>query len=65
MNEILEFLEVSVGDGEQVNNRHHLLLQRQRIVFTQPQLSLELLTLATLLSCSQLTAAGAQVAGEG
>ena len=65
VDEVLQLLEVGVGDGEQVDDghdlhqyhhhRHHhyhhhyLLLQRQRVVLTQPELGAELLTLLTLL----------------
>ena len=65
VNEVLEFLEVSVGDGEEVHDGHHLLLQGQRVLLTQPQLRAELLPLLTLLPRPQARPRRAQVTGEG
>ena len=45
MDEILQFLEVSIRDGQEVHYGHHLLLQGERVVLTQPELGLELLAL--------------------
>ena len=40
MDEILQFLEVSIRDGQEVHYGHHLLLQGQRVVLAQPELGL-------------------------
>ena len=62
MDEVFQLLEVSIGDGEEVHDGHDLLLQGERVVLTQPQLRLELLTL--LASLPGLGPALAQVVRE-
>ena len=64
VDEVLQLLEVSVGDGEEVHDGHHLLLQGQGVILAQPQLGPELLTLLTFLPGAEAGFPGLEIRGE-
>ena len=61
VDKVLQLLEVSVGDGQEVHDGHHLLLQGQGVILAQPQLRPELLTLLTFLPGSETGLPGLQI----
>ena len=64
MDKVLQLLEVSVGDGEEVHDGHHLLLQGQGVILAQPQLGPEILTLLTLFPGAKTGFPGLTIPGE-